>query len=512
MENNILEMCAITKDFPGVRALDQVSFSVKHNNIHALVGENGAGKSTLMGVLSGIYPHGTYEGEILLQGELCKFNTIKDSERKGIAIIHQELALVQNLSVAENIFLGNEIVSNKLINWDETHRRAKEVLDQVGLDIDPSTLIKNVGIGKQQLVEIAKAIVKNVKLLILDEPTSSLNDEEADMLLELLFKFKKDGLTSIIISHKLHEVLKVADEITILRDGETIETLKKGVDEITEDRIIVGMVGRSLKNRFPKREPKIGDNLFKVSDWVVHDPNNQDRQVIKNLSFNVRSGEIVGLAGLVGAGRTELGKSIFGKAYGAKISGTIEKDGRKIQVNSIRDAIKHGIAYLTEDRKEEGLILIHDIKTNLTLSNLQRISNGLMIDSDAEVQACEKLRDTFRIKISSLYQRANTLSGGNQQKVVFSKWLFAEPEVLILDEPTRGIDVGAKYEIYTTINNLAEQGKFIVMISSEMEELIGLCDRIYVMKEGEIVGEFDRSNVSQEKIMRAILRNNRDEE
>ncbi len=512
MKNNILEMRAITKDFPGVRALDEVSFSVKRNHIHALVGENGAGKSTLMGVLSGIYPYGSYKGEILYEGELCKFHSIRDSERKGIAIIHQELALAQNLSVAENIFLGNEVVSRKLIDWDETHRRARKVLGQVGLDIDTTTLIKNIGIGKQQLVEIAKAIVKNVKLLILDEPTSSLNDEEADMLLELLLKFKQEGLTSIIISHKLHEVLKVADEITILRDGETIETLKQGIDEVNEDRIIVGMVGRSLKNRFPERKPKIGEELFKVSNWVVHDPNNQERQVIKNLSFNVRSGEIVGLAGLVGAGRTELGKSIFGRAYGTKISGEIEKDGHRIQVNSIRDAIRNGIAYLTEDRKEEGLILIHDIKTNLTLSNLKRISNGLMIDSDAEIRECEKLKDIFRIKISSLYQRTNTLSGGNQQKVVFSKWLFAEPEVLILDEPTRGIDVGAKYEIYTTINNLAEQGKYIVMISSEMEELIGLCDRIYVMSEGEIVGEFDRSNVSQEKIMRAILRNKREEE
>jgi putative multiple sugar transport system ATP-binding protein len=497
----------IIKDFPGVRALDRVGFSVKNNHIHALVGENGAGKSTLMGVLSGVYPYGSYDGEILFNDVLCKFHSIRDSERKGIAIIHQELALSQNLSIAENIFLGNEIVSNQLIDWAETHRRAREVLEQVGLDVDTTTLVKNIGVGKQQLVEIAKAIVKKVKLLILDEPTAALNDEEANLLLELLLKFKSEGLTSIIISHKLHEIMKVADEITILRDGQTIETLDKAVDEITEDRIIVGMVGRSLKNRFPSREPKIGENLFEVSDWNVFDPGNQERKVIKDVSFNVHSGEIVGIAGLMGAGRTELAKSIFGRAYGTKISGTIRKNGKNLTIHSIKDAIKNGIIYLTEDRKEEGLILMHDIRFNLTLGNLSRISNGMMVDEDAEVVECEKLRELFKIKISSLHQKVRTLSGGNQQKVVFSKWIFAGPEILLLDEPTRGIDVGAKYEIYTTINKLADEGRYIVMISSEMEELIGLCDRIYVMKEGCMVGEFSRAEVSQEKIMKSILKN-----
>ena len=505
MNNNILEMKSIIKDFPGVRALDNVSFTVQPNHIHALVGENGAGKSTLMGVLSGVYPYGSYEGKIIFDDDVCKFHSIKDSERKGIAIIHQELALAQNLSVAENIFLGNEIVVRGLIDWDETHKRAQQVLHQVGLDLPTTTLIKDIGVGKKQLVEIAKAITKNVKLLILDEPTAALNDEEASLLLQLLLKFKENGLTSIIISHKLHEVLQVADEITILRDGQTIETLTKEVDEITEDRIILGMVGRSLKNRFPTRETNILDKVFEVKNWTVYDPADIERKVIKDVSFKVRAGEIVGIAGLMGAGRTELAKSIFGKAYGTKISGEILKDGKKLHIHTVKDAIKNGIAYLTEDRKEEGLILIHDIKFNISLSNLPRITNRLIVNNDAEIQECTKLRDAFRIKISSLYQKTRTLSGGNQQKVVISKWMFAGPEVLLLDEPTRGIDVGAKFEIYTTINNLANEGKYIVMISSEMEELIGICDRIYVMKEGRMVGEFTREDVSQEKIMRCIL-------
>lgn len=500
-------MRKIIKDFPGVRALNEVSFSVKNNHIHALVGENGAGKSTLMGVLSGVYPFGSYQGDILFHDEECRFHSIRDSEKRGIAIIHQELALAQNLTIAENIFLGNEIVVNGLIDWDETHRQARKVLKQVGLNVDTTTLVRNIGVGKQQLVEIAKAIIKNVELLILDEPTAALNDEEADLLLNLLLKFKNDGLTSIIISHKLHEVLKVADEITILRDGQTIETIEKGKDDISEDRIIIGMVGRSLKNRFPIRQPKINEKAFRVINWTVHDPSDQEREVIKNVTFDVHSGEIVGIAGLMGAGRTELAKSLFGKAYGTKISGEIWKEDTQLHINSIKDAIRNGITYLTEDRKQEGLILMHDIKFNLTLSNLSRISNGMMVDSDAEILECEKLRDMFRVKISSLHQKTRTLSGGNQQKVMFSKWMFAEPEVLLLDEPTRGIDVGAKFEIYSTINKLADQGKYIVMISSEMEELIGLCDRIYVMKEGRIVGEFDREHVSQEEIMKSILRN-----
>ena len=507
MNNYILEMKNITKYFPGVKALDNVSFSVKTNHIHALVGENGAGKSTLMGILSGVYPHDSYEGDILFADKSCKFNNIRDSEKQGIAIIHQELALAHNLSIAENIFLGNEILQKKFVDWDETHRRARKVLEQVGLHISTHILIKDIGVGKQQLVEIAKAITKNVKVLILDEPTAALNDDEASRLLKLLLSFKKEGLTSIIISHKLHEVLEVADEITILRDGRTIETIQQGLDNVTEDRIIMGMVGRSLKNRFPIRTPMIGDKVFKVSNWNVIDAKFENKRVIKDVNLVVKQGEIVGLAGLMGAGRTELAKSIFGKSYGSKITGQIYKDGKILHINTIKDAIKNKLAYLTEDRKEEGLILMHNIKFNLTLSNLSRITKNMFLDTDKELAECVKLRDEYHIKVSNLNNKTNTLSGGNQQKVMFSKWMFAKPEILFLDEPTRGIDVGAKYEIYTTINALANEGKYIIMISSEMEELMGICDRIYVMSEGRFVGEFSKEEVSQEKIMKCILQN-----
>ncbi len=511
MDTNILEMKNITKYFPGVKALSNVNLSVKEHHIHALVGENGAGKSTLMGVLSGVYPIGSYSGDIIFNGNICRFKHIKDSEKLGIAIIHQELALAHNLSVAENVFLGNELTVRGFIDWDETHRRTAEVLAHVGLAIPTTTLIKDIGVGKQQLVEIAKAMIKDVKLLILDEPTAALNDEEADRLLDLLLEFKRKGITSIIISHKLHEVLKIADEITVLRDGETIETLVQHEDSITEDRIIRGMVGRSMKNRFPQRTPRIQDDRFEVKNWNVFDPLDVNRQVIKDIEMNIHKGEIVGIAGLMGAGRTELAKSIFGKCYGSKVTGELYKAGRKITSNSIKEAIKNGLSYVTEDRKVEGLMLIHDIRRNLTLASLSKVSKWSLIDEDKEMRECEKLRDNLRIKISSLLQKAGTLSGGNQQKVVLSKWMFAEPEILMLDEPTRGIDVGAKYEIYTIINKLADQGKYVLMISSEMEELIGMCDRIYVMKEGQLVGELERDQVSQEKIMKIILQNTRKE-
>lgn len=506
MPNEILQMKNITKIFPGVKALDNVSFSVSEHHIHALVGENGAGKSTLMNVLSGIYKYGTYEGDIFFFGHECKFKSITDSEKEGIVIIHQELALVPNLSIAENVFLGNEQMGKTSIDWNKTHRMTTELLAKVGLKIDTFTLIKDIGVGKQQLVEIAKALSKNVKLLILDEPTAALNDEEADMLLELLLRLKKEGITSIIISHKLNEVLKVADEITVIRDGATIETVVQGVDEITEDRIIKGMVGRDMLHRFPQREAQIDEtSTFEVRNWTVHDPLDSERQIIKNVNLNIKKGEILGLSGLMGAGRTEFAKSVFGKSYGSKISGEIYKNGKKIKIHSVADAINNGLSYVTEDRKSEGLMLIHDIKTNLTLANLKKISHMSVIDENSEIRECETLRDRFRIKAASMLQNVGNLSGGNQQKVSLGKSIFADPEILILDEPTRGIDVGAKFEIYSIINELSRQGKYILFISSELSELLGLCDRIYVMNEGKIVGEVDQKDASQESIMKCIV-------
>jgi len=506
MSDVILEMRNITKTFPGVKALDNVTFSVKQGEIHALVGENGAGKSTLMNVLSGVYPYGSYEGEIYFEGNEVRFHNISQSEEVGLVIIHQELALIPHLSITENLFLGNERSKNGIIDWNESISRTKELLDQVGLHESPNTLITNMGVGKQQLVEIAKALAKRVKLLILDEPTASLNETDSEKLLELLLQFKARGIASILISHKLSEVSKVADSITILRDGATIETLDTHKDVITEDRIIRGMVGRDITHRFPPRESKIGDVIFEVRDWNAFHPLHAHRKVSDNVNIHVRRGEVVGIAGLMGAGRTELAMSIFGRAYGAHISGKAYKNGQEIDVSTINKAIANGLAYATEDRKAYGLILIEQIKDNITLSNLEEISDAGVINEPKELTVTREYRNKLNIKCSSILQLAVNLSGGNQQKVVLSKWLFANPDILILDEPTRGIDVGAKFEIYTIINRLASEGKGIILISSELPEILGMSDRIYVMRNGKIVGELPAEEASQEKIMTYIMR------
>ncbi|UXN57245.1 multiple monosaccharide ABC transporter ATP-binding protein [Phyllobacterium zundukense] len=500
----ILEMRNITKVFPGVKALNNVNLDVRKGEIHALVGENGAGKSTLMKVLSGVYPHGSYEGEIFYNGQEQHFRGISDSEKQGIIIIHQELALVPLLSIAENIFLGNEPAKFGIIDWHVAENRTRELLAKVGLKEDPLTLITNLGVGKQQLVEIAKALSKDVELLILDEPTASLNEKDSDALLDLLLEFKAHGISSILISHKLNEVGKVADRITVLRDGATIETLDKR--DISEDRIVTSMVGRQLADRFPQREPNIGEVVFEVKDWVVHHHIHSERTVINGINLNVRRGEVVGIAGLMGAGRTEFAMSVFGKAYGRNISGEVFINGRQVDVSTIGKAIDNGIAYVTEDRKTYGLNLIDHIKHNATIANLEGVSHNGVLDDMAELKVANEYRRKTNIRSSSIYQKTGNLSGGNQQKVVLSKWLFANPDLLILDEPTRGIDVGAKYEIYTIINQLVSEGKSVLMISSEMPELLGVCDRIYVMNQGRLVGEMPASEASQEKIMRAIIR------
>ena len=511
-ENVLLEMRSITKTFPGVKALDNVCLEVKAGHIHALVGENGAGKSTLMNVLSGIYRYGSYSGDIYFDGELCKFKGIEESERKGIVIIHQELALVPQLSVAENLFLGNERLSCRgVIDWSRTNMEAKKLLQTVGLHIEPEVQVQTLGVGKQQLIEIAKALSKNVRLLILDEPTAALNDEESEKLLKLLQEFQKQGLTSIIISHKLNEVQQVADEITILRDGATIETLVRGIDEITEDRIIRGMVGRDMAHRFPPRESHVDrSEIFEVRNWTVHQEDDPSVVKLDNINLNVAKGEVVGIAGLMGAGRTEFCKSVFGHAYGSNIHGELYLDGQKIQARTPAEAIAHGIAYVTEDRKGEGLMLEHSIMMNLSLSNLKRVGGGRTINHEMEMSECEKLREDFHIKAPDLARAVGNLSGGNQQKVMLAKWVFAEPEVLILDEPTRGIDVGAKYEVYTIINRLAAMGKRVLVVSSEMAELIGMCDRIYIMNEGRIVGEVSNEDMTQEKIMSTIIQSSKE--
>lgn len=508
MSEFILEMRHITKEFSGVKALDDVNLKVRKGEIHALCGENGAGKSTLMNILSGVYPYGTYSGEIYYQGKQCKFSSIKDSEHKQIVIIHQELALSPYLSIAENVFIGNEVTGIRgVINWTETQKKAQDMLAKVGLEGENvSKPVNTLGVGKQQLIEIAKAMAKDVNLLILDEPTAALNDEESRQLLEIMLQLKAQGITCIIISHKLNEISYVADSITVIRDGKSIETLEKNKDEFTEDRIIKGMVGRELTNRYPKRECEIGDTVLEIENWNVYHPEDADRQMISNVSFKVRAGEVVGFAGLMGAGRTELAMSIFGHSYGQKISGKIRLNGRRIEIKTVKEAIQNKIAYVSEDRKSYGLVLIDDIKHNMSMAALEEYfaSKGI-IDQNKEILEAEKYKELINIKANSIEQTVGSLSGGNQQKVVLAKWIQTQPDVLILDEPTRGIDVGAKYEIYCVINDLAKQGKAIIIISSEMPEIIGICDRAYVINEGHIAGELGKKELTQEKIMKCIV-------
>lgn len=517
MADYILEMNEITKLYPGVKALDNVNLKVERGEIHALVGENGAGKSTLMNVLSGTIPHGQYTGKIIYNGEECVFTNIRDSEQKGIVIIHQELALIPELTIAENMFLGNER-RNKIgkIDWPATYKEAQDQMVRVGLKEKSNVMIKDIGTGKQQLVEIAKALSKNVKLLILDEPTSSLNEEDSKMLLDMLLEFKKEGLTSIIITHKLNEVAYCADNITVLRDGATIETMPNPNHDIDEERIIKGMVGRELTNRFPSREHNVGKEvLFEAKNWTVYHPVYTEKCVDRNVSFNVHKGEIVGFSGLQGAGRTELAMSLFGRSYGSHISGQEFINGKEVHLKNEHDAIQHGLAYATEDRKVNGLVLSDSIAWNTTMAKLEKVSNNGIIDVHAENKAAQDYAKAMKTKTPSIHQAVGNLSGGNQQKVLLSKWMFAEPDVLILDEPTRGIDVGAKYEIYNIMNDMVAQGKAVVMISSELPELLGMCDRIYVMNEGEMVAEFTAEEATQEKIMSAILssdkQNNKEE-
>lgn len=501
MSDVILEMRNITKAFVSVKALDQVNFKVKRGEIHALCGENGAGKSTLMKVLSGVYPIGEYSGDIIFDQEVCQFKSVKQSEELGIVIIHQELALIPYLSIAENIFLGNEQEKNGVINWNETLNQAKKYLDIVGLNENPETLVTHIGVGKQQLVEIAKAVAKKVKLLILDEPTAALNENDSENLLNLLLEFKKQGITSIIISHKLNEVISVSDSITILRDGQTIETLDKTKGEATEDLIIKGMVGRDMSRRYPDCAPKVGEVIFEVKNWNAYHPIHKERKVLDEVNFHIKKGEIVGVAGLMGAGRTELAMSIFGKSYGTKISGQMFKDGQELHINNVTDAIDAGLAYVSEDRKGNGLLLDETIMRNISLASLGKLSNQGVMNDYQEVAEAEGYRKKLRIKTPSIWQKVGNLSGGNQQKVALSKWMLSEPDILFLDEPTRGIDVGSKYEIYTIIGELAAMGKGVCIISSELPEVLGMCHRIYAMNEGKITGEVLQEDATGEIMM-----------
>ena len=501
MTNAILEMRNITKTFPGVVALDDVSLSVGSGEIHAICGENGAGKSTLMKVLSGVYPFGSYSGQIVFESEEKKYSNIRDSEADGIVIIHQELALSPHLSIAENVFLGNEVKRLGLIDWNKTNQEAAKLMARVGLEEDPTTAIKDIGVGKQQLVEIAKALSKRVKLLILDEPTAALNDEDSSHLLDLLRHLKGQGITCIIISHKLNEIEAIADTTTIIRDGKAIESLHMKADQVSQARIIKGMVGRNMENRYPERSPDVGDEILRVENWNAYHPIDSHRLIVDNISMNVKKGEIVGLAGIMGAGRTEFARSLFGHSYGTKITGKLFISGREVKAKTVREAIASGLAYATEDRKRFGLNLIEDVKKNISLASLKTFVRLGLVNENEEFKRASEFRESMNIKAPSVSSVTGQLSGGNQQKVVLSKWINVNPDVLILDEPTRGIDVGAKYEIYLIIQRLAAEGKGIVVISSELPELLGICDRIYALAEGRITGEVDRADATPEKLM-----------
>ncbi|MBW8487201.1 multiple monosaccharide ABC transporter ATP-binding protein [Actinomadura parmotrematis] len=497
-------MRSITKTFPGVTALADVNLAVRAGEIHAVCGENGAGKSTLMKVLSGVHPHGTYTGDIRWKGEEVRFGDVRASEHAGIAIIHQELALVPGMSITENVFLGNEPRRFGAIDWTAARHRVLELMEQVGLREDPDTLVKDIGVGKQQLVEIAKAFAKDVTLLILDEPTAALNEADSRHLLDLLRGFRRRGITSIIISHKLNEIEAIADSITILRDGRTIETLDVGAGGVDEDRIVRGMVGRALGSRFPEHGAEVGEVFFEVRDWTVRHPVSSERLVCKGSSFHVRRGEIVGFAGLMGAGRTELAMSLFGRSYGVWLGGRVFKDGAEIQLRTVAEAIGHGLAYVSEDRKAIGLNLLDDIKTSVVSAKLRKITRRGVLDRVAEHRVAAEYRESLRVKAPSVDEGVTRLSGGNQQKVVLAKWMFTDPDLLILDEPTRGIDVGAKFEIYGIVQRLARQGKGVVVISSELPELIGLCDRIYTVFEGAVTGEVARADADPELLMKQM--------
>lgn len=507
MSQTILDMRNIRKCFGPVKALSGVNLKVGDGEIHAICGENGAGKSTLMKILSGVYPHGSFEGEIHFDGSPRCFQDLRDSEALGVCIIHQELALVPMLSITENLFLGNENSRHGVIDWHQAHARANDLLARVGLDTRPQTLVGNLGIGQQQLVEIAKALAKDVRLLILDEPTASLNEKDSDTLLKLMLELKSRGITSIIISHKLNEIGRVADQITVIRDGTTVDVIDCRDVGIDEGRVVRSMVGRELSDRYPARVAAIGGVLFEVQGWSVGDPARPERDRIRNVNFHVRRGEVVGIAGLMGAGRTEFAMSVFGRSYGVNIRGKALLEGREVDLGNVRKAIDQGLAYATEDRKGAGLVLGESITRNTSMANLAAVSSRWVMNELAETAVAVEYRSRLRIRSADVTQSVEKLSGGNQQKVVLGKWLFANPKVLILDEPTRGIDVGAKYEIYGVVNQVVSEGRGVVMISSEMPELLGTCDRIYVMNEGRFVGEFAIAEASQEKIMHAIMRN-----
>ena len=494
MSDYILEMKNITKSFPGVRALDNVSFSVCSGAIHALVGENGAGKSTLMKILDGVYQ--TDSGSIFINDEEKKLRNPQDARSAGIGLIFQEFNLINQLSAAENIFINRLLKKGPVVDWRSINKEAQEIVDKLGFVFDVRTMVENLSAAQKQLVEIAKVLSEDVKIIVMDEPTSSLTASETENLLNIIKKLKDKGITTIYISHKLEEVFAISDFCTVMRDGKIIETRK--TTGFTQAQIIECMVGRTVDMEFPKRNFQIGGVVLDVKDVSMG-------KRVKNVSFSLRRGEILGIAGLVGSGRTELAETLFG-AHGYT-KGELFINGKKVKIRNTYDGKKKGIGFLTEDRKETGLVLMYDITRNISVTNLSKILKGLFLSAKKETENVKNYVKDLKIKTPSLKQLLMNLSGGNQQKVVFAKWLFSDADILILDEPTRGIDVGAKYEIYLLMNKLAEEGKSIIMISSELPEVLGMSDRVLVLNAGEIAGELKQGEATAEAVMRLAIQN-----
>jgi D-xylose transport system ATP-binding protein len=496
----LLEISHVTKQFLGVTALSDVSIQVRRGEIHGLCGENGAGKSTLMKILCGVYPHGTYQGEIVYDGRPLRLGTrsIRQAVEEGIAIVYQELTLVPGMTVAENIFLGKEPHRGPTIDRERLLADTAALLKRFKLEVSPFDVVGDLGVGQMQMTEIAKALSEDAKVLILDEPTSALSEAEVDRLMEILRELNAQGVTCIYISHKLEELFRITDAITVLRDGKVVAT--RPTAELTLEKLVGLMVGREMKERFPKGNRAPGEVFFRVEGLRAADPADPDREVLKGVSLELRKGEILGIAGLMGSGRSELVTTLFGE-FGRVTGGRVELDGKPIAIRSAREAMAHRIGLVPEDRKRQGLVLIQSILQNMSLPNLDRFSGFMRVDGDAEQAAVLRHATSLAIKAPSLQAAVESLSGGNQQKVVISKWLMSEPRILILDDPTRGVDVGAKYEIYKIMNQLAESGFAIIMISSDLEEVLGMSDRVMVMWEGRSNGTLEIGQATQEKIM-----------
>ena len=501
--NYILEMKDVTKKFPGVLALNKVTLQLKKGEILGICGENGAGKSTLMKILSGTYPYGTYEGEILYDGVSVKLTDVSAAQKLGIEMIYQEISMILNSSIAENLYLGN-LPGERWVDFKTLYSETQKILDRVNIKAKPTDRVGNLNSGQMQMLALMRAYIKNPKILVLDEPTSALTNSEVDQLMDILNELRKRGVSCIYISHKLEEVYRICDRVLVLRDGKTIDT--HDIYEVNEQILIEQMVGRKIENLYPKKTVPIGEEVLRVEHLSVPHPTIKNRNIVDDVSFELKKGEILGIGGLVGAGRSEILGGIFGQ-----LSEGVEKKifikGKEVNIKNPSDAINAGIGFVTEERKLNGFVWMLSIRDNMYLASLDKLPvKGLLVDENEENRLSKSMFDRLRIKAPSIHTKVNTLSGGNQQKVVLSKWLINAPTILFVDEPTKGVDVGAKAEIYGLMGDLVESGISIIMVSSDLPELLAISDRVLVVSNGKITGEFSRDNVSEEAVMRAAIK------